>query len=120
MDFLVADYFLEKNKFEKKIHSQYPKPKIYKVFDPNRKISIPSDNLFFEINTKGEIEVKQDIKEIKNKGNITGPGSYNLRYHSKNSKSIDWSRTADNIKKDKNKNKGNGKIIDLDKDHNEC
>ena len=114
-----ADYFIEKNKFEKnlekKIHSQYPKPKIYKVFDPNRKISIPSDDFFFEINTKGEVEVRQDINEIKNKGNNTGPGSYNLRYNTKNSKSIDWSKTADNIKKEKNKNKGNERIIDLDK-----
>ena len=113
-----ADYFIEKNKFEKnaekKIHSQYPKPKVYKAFDPNRKISIPTDDFFFEINKKGEVEVKQDINEIKNRGNNTGPGSYNLRYNTNNN-SIDWSRTADNIKKEKNKNKGNDKLIDLDK-----
>jgi len=48
-------------------------------------------------------------------GNNTGPGSYNLRYHTKNSKSIDRRKTADNIKKDNNKNKFNKKIIDLEK-----
>ena len=108
-----ADYFFEKNKFaknqEKKTHSQYPKPKIYKVFDPHRNISIPSDDFYFEINNKGDIEVKQDIEEIK-KCNNTGPGCYDVKYISKNNNSIDWSRTADDIKK--NKNKKNDILID--------
>ena len=44
-----------------------PKSKVYKVFDPNRKISIPSDWFYFELKSDGEVEVKQDIKEITKK-----------------------------------------------------
>ena len=109
-----AEYFQDKNKNIKKASSLYPKHKIYKIFDPNRKISIPSDDFYFEIKTNGDVEVKQDIDDIRNKGNNTGPGSYDVRYGTKNNNSIDWSKTSDDIKK--NKNKGNEKVIeDLDK-----
>ena len=112
-----GEYIKENNKtfkiFEKKNNPQYPKPKIYKVYDPNRKISIPSDDFHFEIKDNGDVEVKQDIDEIR-RWNNTGPGSYNVRYFTKNNNSIDWSRTVNDIKK--NKNKENDKLIeDLDK-----
>ena len=111
-----AEYFQEKNKFSKN-YEKKPNPRYFKhfnVFDPGRKISIPSDDFYFDIKPNGEVEVKQDINEIKNKENNTGPGSYDVKYNTKNNNSIDWSRTADNIKK--NKNKANEKIIeDIDK-----
>ena len=112
-----TDYSYEKNKFskysEKKTYSQYPKPKIYKAFDPNRKISIPSDDFYFEINNNDEVEVRQNIKNMNKNWNNTGPGSYDAKFIMKNNKSIDWSRTVNDIKK--NKNKGNEKFIE-DKD----
>ena len=101
-----ADYFYDENKkkFENKKNLIIPKSKVYKVFDPNRKISIPSDWFYFELKSDGEVEVKQDIKEITKKGNNTGPGSYNINLHNKNNNSIDWSRTVDDMKKNKNRN----------------
>ena len=107
-------YITESNKtfknFEKKPNLIYPKPKVYKVYDPNRKITIPSDDVYFEIKNDGDVEVKQNIKDIKKNWNNTGPGSYNARYYTKNNNSIDWSRTVNDIKK--NKNKGNARLIE--------
>ena len=98
-----GEYFTENNKNFKKTNPKYPKPKKYKIFDPNRKISIPSDDFYYEVKNNGDVEVKQDINELKKNWNNTGPGSYNVGHYTKNNNSIDWSRTVNDIKKDKNK-----------------
>ena len=106
----LSDYSYENNKFskysEKKAYPQYPKPKLYKIFNPNRKISIPSDDFYYEINDKGEVEVRQYNKNLNN----TGPGSYDAKIIPKNNNSIDWSKTVNDIKK--NKNKDDDKLIE--------
>lgn len=102
-----GEYFTENKNF-KKTNPKYPKPKVYKIFDPNRKISIPSDDFYYEVKNNGDVEVRQDINELKKNWNNTGPGSYNVGHYTKNNNSIDWSRTVNDIKK--NKNKGNDKV----------
>ena len=110
----LSDYNYEKNKIlkysEKKAYPQYPKPKKYKIFDPNRQISIPSDDFYYQINSKGEVEVRQNNKTNNKNWNNTGPGSYDVKFISKNNNSIDLSRTVNDIKK--NKNNDNDKLIE--------
>ena len=114
INFPVVNFSENTKNFEKKTFPQYPKSKIYKLYDPHRKISIPSDDFYFEVKNNGDVEVKQDIDDIKKNWNHTGPGSYNVKYFNKNNNSIDWSRTVNDIKKDKNK--GNNNLIeDIDK-----
>ena len=103
INFPVVNFSENTKNFEKKTFPQYPKSKIYKLYDPHRKISIPSDDFYFEVKNNGDVEVKQDIDDLKKNWNHTGPGSYNVKYFNKNNNSIDWSRTVNDIKKDKNK-----------------
>ena len=109
----LSDYNYEKKQIskysEKKTYPQYPKPKKYKIFDPNRQISIPSDDFYYQINKEGDIEVKQNDKTNDKNLNNIGPGSYDAKLIQKNNNSIDWSRTVNDIKK--NKNMDNDKLI---------
>ena len=110
----LSDYNYEKKQIskysEKKPYPQYPKPKKYKIFDPNRQISIPSDDFYYQINKEGGVEVKQNDKTNEKNLNNIGPGSYDAKLIQKNNNSIDWSRTVNDIKK--NKNIDNDKLIE--------
>ena len=110
----LSDYNYDKKQIskysEKKTYPQYPKPKKYKIFDPNRQISIPSDDFYYQINKEGGVEVKQNDKTNEKNLNNIGPGSYDAKLIQKNNNSIDWSRTVNDIKK--NKSIDNDKLID--------
>ena len=77
----------------------------YYPFSSKRQISIPTNDLYYNIKNNGEIEVKTDYEDIKNVKNNVGPGSYNLLMNNKKNNSIDWSKTAKEKKEDENKNK---------------
>ena len=84
----------------------------YSPFSSKRQISIPTNDLCYNVNNDGEIEVRTDLEKYKNN---LGPGSYNINFHSKKNNSIDWSKTVKEIKDDKkeeidNKQKKNKSI----------
>ena len=77
----------------------------YYPFSSKRQISIPTNDLYYNIKNNGEVEVKTDIEDIKNVKNNVGPGSYNLLLNKKNNNSIDWSKSVKEKKVDEKKNK---------------
>ena len=92
-------YFREKNTYEENnAHKDLSHLKTfgkYYPFSKKRQISIPTNDLYYEIKDDGEIEVKTDLE--KNKNNL-GPGSYNIGVNHKKNNSIDWSKTVKEIK----------------------
>ena len=104
-----CDYFKDKNIFDLKNHqkdlSHLKTFGVYSPFASKRQISIPTDDLYYNVKSDGEIEVKTDLEKFKNK---LGPGCYNIKFYNKKNNSIDWSKTVKDIK-DKNKEKENVK-----------
>ena len=97
-----CDYFLPKNSFEptnlRKNLTQLKTFGIYSPFSSRRQISIPTNDLYYKINDKGEVEVKQEVENIKECKNNLGPGSYDIKFYEKKNNVIDWSK---GIKKEK-------------------
>ena len=95
-------YFAEKKSYEpKNLHQYLSKLKnfgIYNAFSSKRQISIPTNDLHYEIKNDGEVEVKTNLEEMKNIRNNLGPGSYNIKFYNKKNNSIDWSKTVKEIK----------------------
>ena len=97
-----GEYFKDKNIFEpNNLHKDISHLKnfgIYHPFSPKRQISIPTDDLYYEVKNDGKIEVKTDFEKYKNINKSLGPGSYDIKFYDRKNNSIDWSKTA----KDKN------------------
>ena len=98
-----GEYFKDKNIFESNnLHKDLSHLKNfgeYYPFSPKRQISIPTDDLYYEVKKDGKIEVKTDFEKNKNANKSLGPGCYNIKYFDKKNNSIDWSKTAKNKKK---------------------
>jgi hypothetical protein len=95
-----GEYFKDKNIFESNnLHKDLSHLKNfgeYYPFSPKRQISIPTDDLYYEVKKDGKIEVKTDFEKNKNANKSLGPGCYNIKYFDKKNNSIDWSKTAKN------------------------
>ena len=106
-------YFADKNNYEpKNLHQYISHLKNFGVYNPfssKRQISIPTNDLYYEVKDDGGIEVKTNLEEMKNIRNKLGPGSYDIKFNKKNN-SIDWSKTKKDLKqKEPETNENNDK-----------
>ena len=114
-----CEYFKNKKSFDKNLHlqdlSQLKNFGVYEPYSSKRKITIPSTTIFYDLKDNGDIEIKQNLEELRIKKNLEnlGPGSYDPKSQKKNNNSIDWSKSVkdDGIEKEKNKERKEKKIM---------